>query len=237
MRKKRADIILISGTRIVKEIEPTVRAEWGGRVNFSSFTSQARGVAIFFKTELPIEIIEDSIYNDKSGNFTTLNVKYESFVINISCVYGPNEDNPLFYKDVILKEIELRQGTSDFSILGGDLNLVLSQEMDTFGYTNENNINARTTLLGGMESLGLIDIFRELNPDKKRYSWRQWGGNKKARLDYFLISATLLPFVQEADILPGICSDHSINILDIDFSKILQRAWLFQIQQFANQRN
>ena len=81
MRKKHADIILISDTRIAKEIEPIVKAEWGGRVNFSSFTSQARGVAIFFKKELAIEIIEDSIYNDKSGNFTTLNMKYEDFVI------------------------------------------------------------------------------------------------------------------------------------------------------------
>ena len=90
-------------------------------------------------------------------------MKYESFVINISCVYGPNEDNPLFY-------------ISDFSILGGDLNLVLSQEMDTFGYTNENNVNARTTLLGGMESLGLNDIFRELNPDKKTLFLAPMGG-------------------------------------------------------------
>jgi hypothetical protein len=148
MEEKHTDIILISDTRIAKEIKPIVKAEWGGRVNFSSFPSPARGVAIFFNKELAIEIIEDSIYNDKSGNCNSLNMKYENFVINLSCVYGPNEENPLFFKNVILKEIELRQETSDFSILGGDLNLFMSQEMDTFGYTQENNVNTRTTLLG-----------------------------------------------------------------------------------------
>ena len=44
-------------------------------------------------------------------------------------------------------------------------------------------------------------------------------GDKKARLDFFIISATLLPFVEKTDILPGISSDHSIPILEIDFSK------------------
>ena len=49
MRKKGADIIMFSDTRIAKEIEPTVIAEWGGKINFASYTSQARGVAIFFR--------------------------------------------------------------------------------------------------------------------------------------------------------------------------------------------
>ena len=79
-----------------------------------------------------------------------------------------------------------------------------------------------------MENLGLIDIFRELNPNKKRFSWRQFGGNKRARLDYFLISATLLPFVQNTDILPGISSDHSIQTLDIDFSKFSRGRGFFK---------
>ena len=47
IRKKKANIILFSDTRISAEIEPIVKAEWGGKANFASFSSQARGVAIF----------------------------------------------------------------------------------------------------------------------------------------------------------------------------------------------
>ena len=134
-------------------------------------------------------------------------------------MYGPNEDNPNFFKTVVLAETEKLQNSSDFTILAGDWNLVLNQEIDTFGYKNENNQNARKVLQEGMEKLGFIDIFREFYPQKRRFSWRKFGCTKKARLDFFLISSQLLPFVRTCDILPGICSDHSIIELEIDFSK------------------
>ena len=228
IRKKQANIILFSDTRISAEIEPTVKAEWGGKANFSSYSSQARGVAIFFTKDLPIEIIEDSIYNDKSGNFTVLNVKFENYVITIGCVYGPNNDDPNFFENVVFSKTEKCQETSDFTIIGGDWNISLSQELDTFGYTAENNINAKKSLLLLIENLGLMDIFRELYPTKKRFSWRQFGGIKRARLDFFLISATLLPFVVTTDILPGIASDHSMPVLDIDFSKFQRGRGFFK---------
>ena len=70
-----------------------------------------------------------------------------------------------------------------------------------------------------MENMGLIDAFRELNPNLKRYSWRQFGGPRRARLDFFLISSHLLPYVDKAEILPGINSDHSLPLLDIDLTR------------------
>ena len=197
-----------------------MKAEWGGKTNFASYTSQARGVAIFFTKELPIEIIEDSIFNDPSGNFTVLNFKFENFIITLSCVYGPNNDDPDFYERVVFNETEKCQDSSDFTIMGGDWNISLSQGLDTFGYTGENNVEAKQCVLQAMESLGLRDVFREFYPDKKRFSWRQFGGGKKkARLDFFLVSAALIPFIGHTDIIPGIQSDHSILLLEVDFSK------------------
>ena len=139
LKKKRPDIILLSDTRISKDIEPLVKAEWGGKANFSSFTSQARGVAIFFNKNFAVEIIEESIFNDKSGNFTVLNVKYENFIITLACIYGPNNDDPIFFKNTVFHEFQNCQTESDFAILGGDWNISLSQDLDTFGYISENN--------------------------------------------------------------------------------------------------
>ena len=143
-------------------------------------------------------------------------------------MYGPNEDNPNFFKTVVLAETEKLQNSSDFTILAGDWNLVLNQEIDTFGYKNENNQNARKVLQEGMEKLGFRDIFREFYPQKRRFSWRKFGCTKKARLDFFLISSQLLPFVRTCDILPGICSDHSIIELEIDFSKFTRGRGFFK---------
>ena len=92
-----------------------------GKANFSSFSSQARGVAILFTKNLALEIIENTIYNDPSGNFTVLNFKYENFVITLSCIYGPNQDNPAFYQNIVFPKTELCSEKSDFTIMGGRL--------------------------------------------------------------------------------------------------------------------
>ena len=87
LKNKGADIVLLSDTRISKDIEALVKSEWGGQANFSSFTSQARGVAIFFKKDLAIKVLENSIYNDPSGNIMILNFEYETYTITLGCIY------------------------------------------------------------------------------------------------------------------------------------------------------
>ena len=176
----------------------------GCHANFASFSSQARGVAILFKKDLPVHINEDSIYKDPSGNFIVLNFLYESYTMTLGCIYGPNQDEPEFYRNIVFPKLEEFQVESDFTVIGGDWNVSLNQEMDTFGYSSVNNEKARNTIHELMETNGLIDIFRELNPKTKRFTWRQYGGNKRSRLDYFLASSTLLPFTETTDILPGI---------------------------------
>ena len=79
-----------------------------------------------------------------------------------------------------------------------------------------------------MNDLGLVDIFRERNPEAARFSWRKFGDTKRARLDFHLVSTELIPFVQKSDILPGICSDHSIAELEIDFSKFSRGKGFFK---------
>ena len=70
-----------------------------------------------------------------------------------------------------------------------------------------------------MDEYSLIDIYRELNPNSKKISWKQWGSQKFARLDYFLVSDSLLPYVTKCDILPAMYSDHCPITLEINFSK------------------
>ena len=117
LKNKDANIILLSDTRLSSEIESVVKSEWGGKAEFASFTSQARGVAVLFKKDFAIEIIEDSIYRDGSGNFVVLNAKYESFTITLACIYGPNSDEPKFYERIVFDHLQRCQESSDFCIV------------------------------------------------------------------------------------------------------------------------
>ena len=112
----------------------------------------------------------------------------------------------------------------EFPIFAGDWNLVLNQSLDTHNYIRENNTNARREVHRQMEKYGLIDPWREMHPDSKRFTWHQKGSNphKFARLDFFLISRTLFPFVTHTNIKAGIQSDHSIIGIKIDFSKFIR---------------
>ena len=78
-----------------------------------------------------------------------------------------------------------------------------------------NNPNARKTMIEAMEELDILDVFRELHPDRQRYTWRRKNPTKMARLDYFLVSNSLFNSVNDSYVEASYRSDHSMVILSI----------------------
>ena len=114
-------------------------------------------------------------------------------------------------------------------IIAGDFNLTLDQSKDNFNYRRENNTRARAAVKGMMSDIGLVDIYRERNPEVRRYTWRVGSPVvKQARLDMFLISSCLEGYVEKTDIQPGYRSDHSLITLQLDISKQQRGRGLFK---------
>ena len=215
LKKKNPDFIFACDTRICKSIENIVREEWGGTCIFNSFSSQARGVAIFLKKDCTAKILDK--FCDTEGNILAILINYQDKKILMEGLYGPNLDTPSFYSEKAFKKII--DWKPDYSIFAGDFNVVLDPKIDTKNYLHVNNPQAMQELKRQMQNFNLVDIWRELHPDKKTYTWQKYNENKYSRLDFFLISSSLLPFVQSAEIVSGFCSDHSGIILEVDFSK------------------
>ena len=186
LKKRNPDFIFACDTRICKSIENVVREEWGGHCIFNSFSSQARGVAIFIKRGNPATIIDK--FSDSEGNIIAIAIMYEGRKILLECLYGPNQDTPEFYNDMVFKKIT--EWNPDFSIFAGDFNVVLEPSMDTKNYQNVNNPNAMQALKDQIQQYNLVDIWRELYPDKRIYTWQKYNENKQSRLDFFLISSS-----------------------------------------------
>jgi exodeoxyribonuclease III len=109
----------------------------------------------------------------------------------------------------------LAAGTS--VIVAGDVNTAFAEidlarpreNKQTSGFLPEER-----AALGEFFAAGLVDAFRHVRPAEAKYSWWSQVTNARERnigwrLDYFLVSQDLLPYVVDADIHPEVMgSDH-----------------------------
>ena len=127
--------------------------------------------------------------------------------------YGPNTDNPIFFQDI---KNYIDNYDHDYFILCGDLNISLNPQLDTYNYVGSNNPKAREILHDVIDTCSLVDLYRHFNPNTQRYTWRRKNPIKQARLDYFIVSQTLLDLVAQLDIKPGYKTDHSLISLSLN---------------------
>ena len=67
--------------------------------------------------------------------------------------------------------------------------------------------------------VNLVDVWREVNLEKQKFTWRRKATHQQARLDFFLISEFLFTNVEDSKLLLGYKTDHSFILLKFDFGK------------------
>jgi len=179
------------------------------------------GTAVISKTEaLSVRYGIGAEEHDDQGRAITCEFE-DFFLVN---VYVPNSGNGLVrlpYRKTwdaallaYLKELEKKRPV----ILCGDLN-VAHREIDIANPESNYNRTAGYTQdeIDGMDNYikaGFVDTFRALHPDEVKYSWWSYRMNARARnigwrIDYILVSESLMPRVKEAFILSEVeGSDH-----------------------------
>ena len=186
------------------------------------------GTAVLTKIK-PINVfygLDENKYDDE-GRVITL--EFDKFYF--LCIYVPNSGEELKRLKFRMQfESDLRKYVSNLMkkkevIITGDLN-VAHNEIDlknpdsnhfSAGFTDEER-GEFTKLL----SLGLIDTFRELHPEEKKYSYWSYRMNARKtnagwRIDYFLVTKDLFKFVKKSEILNDVYgSDNCPVFLDID---------------------
>ena len=79
-----------------------------------------------------------------------------------------------------------------------------------------------------MRQYDLSDIYRDLHPDTKRFTWRRRNPVKQARLDMFLASSNILDITNTCEIRASYRSDHSTIELEMKINKFLQGKGLWK---------
>ena len=214
IKEMKINIACLQDTHLVESMENVLKNYWDGKVFLNCRRSNARGVAILLSNNFEYKVIKTE--KDTEGNLLVMDLAIEDTKFRIINVYGPNMDDVDFYHNVKYK---IHENEQDHLLLFGDLNLTLNPNLDSHNYSNLNNPRARSSMINIIEEYGLIDLYRYLNPNKTRYTWRRRNPLKQARLDYILMSDTTVDFVDVMDIKPSYKSDHSSLYLRLNLTK------------------
>ena len=184
--------------------------EWGGDMYFSHGSVNSKGVAILFPPNVDIEI--NRIESD-DGRFLAIDMLLEKTHILLINIYAPTKDkenDQVAFLEKLNVFLEQHQDMSIF--LGGDLNTYLNPELDKKGGDMINSTKYSILVNCLMDEFNLVDSFRVVNPDTKRYTWRGMTkhGLVQSRLDYCLVSSHMLGNLEDVSIQPSIRSDHSM---------------------------
>ena len=186
-----------------------VKGLWNNDIFINGGKTNSRGVAIFLNNNFEYEVL--SRKKDKNGNYLNLLLKLSSMTINLITLYGPNNDFPSFFEEI---QTLLENVSADYNILCADFNVALNPDLDTCNDRHKKP-KARQAVLDIMRENDLSDIYRELHPNTKRYTWRRRNLVKHARLDLFLASSNILDITNNCEIRISYRSDHSVIELDL----------------------
>ena len=202
-------------------------AEWGGKMYFSHGSEHSKGVCILVnpKSTYQLSIVE----TDTQGRYLIAKLlieKTEFFLINI---YAPNDyrEQEQFIK-MLSENIAAKTDVLKV-IIAGDWNTTLKQT-DKYGGIPWKETAYRNSIIDLMEELGLQDIYRKLHPNAKSFTYETKNLKSKSRIDFFLVSNSIVSEVKRAEIRSSVAPDHKAIFLGIEVRSGLERgpgSWKF----------
>lgn len=182
VRSKKFNIICLQDTHINPKLESFIKSEWGFEAYFSSYSTNSRGVMVLINNNFEQKV--NRVKSNKNGNFIILDMEIEGKKITLVSLYGPNDDSPQFYENVLQKVDEFE---NEEVIMCGDWNLVLDPHIDSENYLHINNPKARSIVLNLIKENNFKDSWRIMHENVRKYTWRRLNPIKKqSRLDFFL---------------------------------------------------
>ena len=124
IKQLKAKIVFLQETHLTPEDVVKVRRRWPGRVFSASCSSHSRGVITLIHNSLPFHLI--NVDEDRYGRYLIIQCEILSIRLNLVNLYGPNDDNPSFFRNLFLSLADL----SGSFIIGGDFNCTLQPEID-----------------------------------------------------------------------------------------------------------
>lgn len=227
LKSLQADIIFLQETHLKHDSHSRLRCRWIQQIYHSNFSIKARGTAILIRKGVPFKQLSTIV--DRDGRYVILVGEIHSTPITLLNIYGPNNDDPEFFRKVLNLIPDI---SSTKLIIGGDFNFVLDTYLDRSSTLRMEPSKACNLVKSYSENMNLFDIWRISNSSGREYSFHSKVHNVYTRIDFFLVDGKLLPHSYNAKYHNIIISDHSPVSFMLKFpgGASNQRSWRFNPQ-------
>lgn len=182
MRKEGVGIALLQETHLSEKEHEKLKRNGFNQVFFSSYNKgHRRGVATLKSGKVTFEKLSE--ISDKQGRYVLIKGRLEGELVTILNVYAPPGSKWSFHRQFFDKVVSEVEG---IMIWGGDLNIRLNPKLDcsTKGLQKPLISKKFSNLL---TELGIIDVWRELNPKGIDYTFFSAPHQIYSRIDYFFM--------------------------------------------------
>uniref|UniRef100_A0A3B3B8H2 Reverse transcriptase domain-containing protein n=1 Tax=Oryzias melastigma TaxID=30732 RepID=A0A3B3B8H2_ORYME len=214
MRKEKVGIIYLQETHLTENKHEKLQRNGYSQIFSASYKSgHRRGVAILISQGISFE--KSSVIRDKEGRFILVRGRLEGDLVTLLNIYTPPGSEWSVYRqlfDLMTSEVE------GFLIGGGDLNQRLNQWLDSTGGRALNRAVSKK-IKGLMAELGILDVWRDINPTSRDYTYYSAPHLTYSRIDYFLMYKKDRHIIESCDIGVRDLSDHSPVYLTVCLTK------------------
>ena len=163
IRLKRINVMFIQEMHsdVVNEIE--WKKEWEGEIILSHLSRCSGGIAILFSKDFIPQSY--TVYEKIDGRLLVVKAIYEHFTLVFVNVYAPNTGAARLGFLAAVNETLTDCGQEDFLFLGGDFNCTDNDVLDRNHV--EPHVASKNAMRHIVETHGLADVWRMLNPGKK----------------------------------------------------------------------
>lgn len=134
---------------------------------------------------IPLQI--NKVIKDKAGHYLIIQESIFREQLILINIYAPNIDDPKFFQKLFLTIASLPGAC----IMPGDFNCTLNPQCDKSSGVDQSHPRSRDVIHHFMKEMNPIDIWREDNPNDKKYSCYSSTHKSYLRIDLFLVSTLL----------------------------------------------
>ena len=186
---------------------------------FCHSSKHSKGTVIMFNPSVDVEIIECT--TSENGRIIILEARFDDTKYIFVNIYAPNDlAQQVKFFDAL--QSKLVKYANENIIVGGDFNCTLTPRDKRGGSPVEKNGAVVQGICNLCRILDLKDAQRYLHPNESVFTWHHKSLKIHCRLDYFLVSSSIISQIQECKIIPVSFSDHaavSVSLYSEEYKK------------------